>query len=253
MMIAVSPSPFLAEVNRLAAAMGASQPTTARLRLIDQTIRDLIDAGVWAKLDLLYVLGAETSVAALLNWKNPGTNTLTAANSPTFTIDRGYTGNSASSAHLDSGVAMTALTHYQLNDAHVSFWQLNDIAESTFNTGDTLATGTSRTNARSAGNNYVTRLNDVTSHSFANADARGFYTISRSGSSGYSKYKDGASVATPVATSTAVPTGNFSILRSNAVYANAQMFFASVGAALTAGEVSDLYDILNAYKTAVGA
>ena len=42
------------------------------MRLIDKAIGQLKMAGVWGKLDALYLLAAHTSQAALVNWKAPG-------------------------------------------------------------------------------------------------------------------------------------------------------------------------------------
>jgi len=67
-------------------------PSAARQLVIDALIRQLKDAGVWAKLDVLYVIAAHDIQAGRVNWKNPGTFTATEVSAPTFTTDRGYAG-----------------------------------------------------------------------------------------------------------------------------------------------------------------
>lgn len=84
-----------AETTTLLAQM-AVQPTTAQVTTIDTLIASLKSAGVWDKLDRLFMLNLHTSQASLLDWRNP-TNTGTAVNSPTFTAYSGFTGNGSSS------------------------------------------------------------------------------------------------------------------------------------------------------------
>ncbi len=76
-------------------------PSTARKQLIDALIATLVGAGIWAKLDALYLLAAHDAQAARLNWIADRYN-LTAVNSPTFTTDRGYAGTGAA-MYLDTG------------------------------------------------------------------------------------------------------------------------------------------------------
>lgn len=92
-----------ADTRTLRAAMTVPPPP-GRLWLIDQMIRQLKQYGIWQKLDVLWVLSAHDSQAARLNWKNPSSYTLTAVNSPTFTADRGYTGNGTTS-YVNTGWA----------------------------------------------------------------------------------------------------------------------------------------------------
>ncbi|WP_336802535.1 hypothetical protein, partial [Kaistia sp. MMO-174] len=68
-----------------------NQPTTARKKLYNDLIVSLKTAGVWAKLDALYVLAAADAQAARQNLVANAYN-ISASGSPVFTADRGYTG-----------------------------------------------------------------------------------------------------------------------------------------------------------------
>src|SRR5262252_6152224 len=61
----------------------STPPDTTRKGVIDTCVRALKSAGVWTKLDVLYLFAAADSQAARVNWKNPGTYDGTATNSPT--------------------------------------------------------------------------------------------------------------------------------------------------------------------------
>src|SRR5690606_35810663 len=95
-------------------------PTRARQLLINTTITNLIAAGLWPKLDVLYLLAAADEQAARLNWKNPGTFTCTAVNSPTFTADRGFAGD-GSTSYLDTNFNISSASGrlYEQNSAHI--------------------------------------------------------------------------------------------------------------------------------------
>ena len=91
------------ETAAIIAAMTV-KPNAARTTAIDNLVYALKNGGVWAKLDVLYVLAAHHEQAGRINWKNPGTFDLTAGNSPSFTTDTGFTGStSAPYPYLDTG------------------------------------------------------------------------------------------------------------------------------------------------------
>jgi len=71
------------------------QPDAARKLLICQTITALKSAGLWDKLDLLFMFAAHDEQAGRINWVSPG-YVLTRYNSCTFTTDRGFTGDNVS-------------------------------------------------------------------------------------------------------------------------------------------------------------
>ena len=107
---------YQAETKTLLAALSGTY-STPRKKAIDQMIKSLKSAGVWAKLDVLQIYAAPTAADAVVNWKNPGTFNATLINSPTLEVDRGITGDGASS-YINSGFnAVTANANYQQNNA----------------------------------------------------------------------------------------------------------------------------------------
>ncbi|MCK1430919.1 SGNH/GDSL hydrolase family protein [Bradyrhizobium sp. 87] len=92
---------YIPQSQTIFAAMSPA-PSASRKYVIDQTVRRLVNAGIWTKLSALWVLAAHASAPSLINWVAPGTNNLTAVNSPAFTADLGYKGN-GSSSYLNPG------------------------------------------------------------------------------------------------------------------------------------------------------
>ena len=66
-------------------------PGCPRKLVINNLIVSLKTAGVWAKLDVLYIFAAADQQSALLNWKS--SNYTATYSFPGFTVDRGFTGN----------------------------------------------------------------------------------------------------------------------------------------------------------------
>jgi hypothetical protein len=99
----------------------ATPPAPARAAAYDAMIRALLAAGVWSKLDALYLLAAADAATALTNLKQSSYG-LTAVNSPAFTADRGYTGN-GTTQYLNPGFTpSTASGQYTQNSASIFWW-----------------------------------------------------------------------------------------------------------------------------------
>ena len=109
--------------------------TMARQQLINTLVVALKAGGtssIWSNSDVIYVLAAADSQAALINWRNPGTFNATAVNSPTHKVDRGFTGDGASS-RVDTGwTPSTNGIKYIRDNASAWAWSL---ASGQHNTG----------------------------------------------------------------------------------------------------------------------
>lgn len=122
--------PLLAETQAIVDAMPV--PPAFNLQILyNILVGELKDAGIWDKLDLLYILAVGAAGNALINWIDPGTDDLTAVNSPVFTANRGYTGDGVTS-YLDTGIAGNALTNFLQNSAIAGIWALTDTLAPTF-------------------------------------------------------------------------------------------------------------------------
>ena len=73
------------------------QPHAARKTLIEKFIIGRKADGIWEKLDCLWLIALHTQQAGQLNAVQPGAQTLSPQNSPTFTTDRGLTCNGTNS------------------------------------------------------------------------------------------------------------------------------------------------------------
>ena len=90
-------------------------PSTERSELITATIAELVDSGVWDKLDSLQVYAAHSQAAGLIDWKRLGT-VATITSSSAFTADIGFVGDGTN--YIDTKfVPSTDGTNYTLNNA----------------------------------------------------------------------------------------------------------------------------------------
>lgn len=242
----------------------AVQPSAARKALINDVWRTPGIKSILAKLDYLHVNAAHDSQAANQNWLADAYN-LTAFNSPTFTTDRGYTGDGVS-AYLDTGfnlaTADAGSAGYKRNSAVLGGWNLTSRA------GDTTGLmGVSRTSGtfvcdlvpRFTDNNAYIRCNaSVFTDKFASTESAGHFTARRSGLSAASTLKNGVEQSTSASGSSAPPSATMTILATRingtpSSFSTDQVAVSYIGGHLTDGEVAGLHAALSTYLTEVGA
>lgn len=242
------------ETQALLAAM-TTKPSPARIALIDRTIRSLVSSGVWAKLDIFYMLAAHDSQAATLNWKSPGTFTLSIVSAMAFAADQGFTGD-ASADYLDTGwTAGTDAVNYTQNSASFGAWSRTtgaagiDIGLSTIGAARLLFRNAS--NQCSAG-----RVNDLTNSLMASSvtDGSGLFAAERPDASTKRAYRNGAQIGSDVSlASTGLPGTAFHIGgEGGAGTSNRQFSMFFTGAGLGALH-SSFYDANLRYMQGVGA
>lgn len=92
-------------------------PSESQQALQNQLVVDLKDAGVWSKLDLLYVFATDGDREyAAINWKDPNSHEITEVNSPTFTTNEGFA--QSGTASLDTSFVIdTNGTNYTRDHA----------------------------------------------------------------------------------------------------------------------------------------
>jgi hypothetical protein len=228
----------------------AVDPGDARRGLIDGCVGALKAAGIWAKLDALYLLAAHHAQAAQRNWIQDAFN-IAPFGSPTFTTDRGYAGDGVG-AYLDTG--------------------FNDLTGSALWTQDTMALGayinayaggsnaflglTSGTSLRigATAANITTRIHSATSFNpgFTNPNP-GHIVVTRDTATSSRCLRNGASVSTSSAASAASGGANIVGFRSVSSYNADQMACLHIGGFLAPAEVADLYSAILTYLTAIGA
>lgn len=237
------------ETLRILESMPAA-PGRRRAFLIDDLVGTLQDAGVWDRLDLLYVLAAADGPSALINWRQPGVHDLTAVGGPAFTKDRGFTGD-GSSAWLNAGTSFTALDQYSQDDAVLFSWSLTALFEN--GRPDLGATGgvASSIYSGSASGNLGVAVNGANTN-VAVATSAGLSAVSRAGAA-VRVFKDGLIMADRTQPSSAPGGGDIAVLRTANSYSTRQIAAAGCGKSLDDGQHRILHRALKTYLTALGA
>lgn len=249
------PAPFVGgafdpDANALFARM-SSQPDGARKKLISGTIVALKAAGIWSKLDALYLFAAHDSQAALLNWISTSYNA-TSLSSPTFTTDRGFTGN-GSNAYINSNFNPSAAStpNFVQNSAHVSLWSRTPGGSSQPDLGSVA--GDTSIYCRNTLAQARYQVNDTASTTLSNSDGSGHFLAVRPNSSNKILYRNGGSLGSTSQASSAVENSSIYFLRRASSYSSRELAAGSIGASLDGTEATAFYNAIQAYMTAVGA
>lgn len=247
--------------NELVAIMNAMtvRPDPARAALMDRlVISPLKEANIWQTLDLFYMLAAHDSQAALINWKYPGTFTLSTVGAPTFTTDVGFSYDGVDDAH-DTGYRWeTAGLNASLNSHFMALWSLSSGQTSGGSFGASQTSGSTTVallNPRNASDNFVVRCNHATSYTNSNTDGTGFYGWSRTASNLFRAFKDGSQIGTnQTGASTTGADYSYYIGGSNSGvpdYVARDLAWAACGSGLLVAQMSDLYTAINDFLAAV--
>jgi hypothetical protein len=234
----------------------STEPTNARKGRIDTLVGDLKTAGVWDKLDALWVMAAHDAQAASINWMDPSGTKLTAYNSPTFTADEGYKGN-GSSSYLLTGHAPADGPNLVTADTTIAAWVrsvatgISDHHVGAFESGKALRIYNS-TSATSDPWRVITNGPGIVATTASNV-ATGLLAGSIYGGKQYA-YLNGVEENNSSNTGNAPTTVETAILArwngSAALdHANSEVSIVLMGAGLSATEHSDLYDALNTYMS----
>lgn len=244
-------------VNAEAAALVArftTPPDNTRKGLIDTFIGSLKSAGVWSKLDALYLFAAHDAQAARRNWIADSYNAVAVA-SPAFTVDRGYAGD-GSSSYLDTGFNPVSVpSKFALNSACLGAWIRSNIAS-----GSSVAAAFDGSNGmtlapRDASDRITARINgNLLLSTETVSTSAGLTSVSREAASTVKIYRNGTQIAAPSNTAVALP--NFAF-RFGSVTAGSfvphQFASGFFGGGLSAVEIAAMNSALNTYLTAVGA
>lgn len=223
------------------------QPDATRKALLNDLIVGLKSDGVWLKQRGFWVLAAHDAQAARVNAKQPGSSDLNAINSPSFTVDRGFTGD-GSSSYLDTGMTTEGFQ----NDSSMGFWSLSDIQSGAVdmgNAGSLIA-------ARNGSDATLWRVNQGSSVTSAGVtNGTGLFTVQRNGAASVTLYRNASLI---ISNSSASQTPGNSLIRilsrSNTVtYSSRTGAFAFIGTSLTAAEVASIHSRVSTYLAAIGA
>ena len=146
-------------------------PSDTLQTLQNTFVRTLITQGIWDNLDALYVTATETQRQAVINWKNPGFDSLVINSTPTFTVKRGFRREAGNGSLTMPNV----FTNYTTSSANVSYYITDSmtVASTTgyFMRDETLAR-LQFVNNHSA-TEISTRFSDP--HTFTHPESTGFY------------------------------------------------------------------------------
>lgn len=242
--------PYSAEAETLFAAM-STPPDDTRKGLIDDCIVALKAAGIWTKLDCLYMFAAADSQAALLNWKAPGTFNASVVSAPTFTADTGYTGNGTSSYVTSNFNASTAGGSY-VRDAATMFAHGN--LSTLLHAGIVGHVTSSNSYIFPFGSSnlcYLTINGDASDVSAASTDGRGLWGVTRRTSTEVEAYKNGASLGSGSIASEALVNENHVFLAGGTAFYTGPVMAGGLGGALSDAEHTSLYGAVHDYLVAV--
>lgn len=172
---------------------GNSLPAVLHGSYLNTLINNLTRDGVWANLDSLYILAQPNANLAGIDLVKPS-RTLTVSGSPTFTASKGYTGDGVS-AFLDTNYnPATQAVNFSQNANTFGIWSLSANADATsvFDYGQ----------ADAAIAPYSLSVSEIgVRSSSATSDAliafqstAGFYASSRQNSTGFTLFKNAASL-----------------------------------------------------------
>jgi hypothetical protein len=222
--------------------LGYILPDSALQVKQNATVLSFKSAGIWSKLDVLYIMATNNSNMATLNFKNPSAHQLTLVNSPTFTANQGFNGN-ASTSYLNTNFnPATSGVQYTLNNASRFIYLKTAFVTTNYGQLDSLTGATS--NILYNRNVNDQKINQGASAISQNADlsGAGLKVINRTSSTNVELF-NGSTQLSRTATSTSVASGNQYVL-PNGGDARASVY--GMGASLVA-ENAQLKIILDTY------
>ena len=230
-----------------------AKPMFARAGIIDDCITALIRAGVWAKLDCLYLFAAEDSQAALLNWKNPGTFDASVVSAPTFTANSGYLGNGSSSYVTSNFNASTAGGQYA-QDAATMFAHNGLVAILDAGIMGYVTSANCAIFPRETGNTASLEINgDAVTLIPASTDGSGLWSATRRSSTEVEGYRNGVSLGSVSCTSEALVNEAHVFLRRAADFYTGPVRAGGFGGALSDDENYNLFLAISTYLKQVRA
>jgi hypothetical protein len=250
---------YSAEATTYFAGMSV-QPDDTRKTALAALIDGLKTDGVWIKLDWLAICAAHDEQAGRVNAITPA-QVMTVGSAPTFTTDRGFTGN-GSSQYLDSGFNPTTASSpkYVRDSASMGVWCGSNVDAATqSDIGNSQSTIKSRT---SSSVRVLPNQSTALTIAMGSATSIGHAAFSRTGASAGSVYKNGASIGTFSNASSALINAPFLVCARNnsttgtvtpAEYSTRRIQAVHWGQQLSDAETLAMYNRLATYMTAVGA
>lgn len=231
----------------------STQPSSSRKVLYNTLITSLVNAGVWAKLDALYMLAAADRATALTNLMSSSYGA-TAINTPAFTADQSFAFN-GSSSYLSSGFDPTAGSpHFSQNSASAGLWLYAPAPSGNpWSMGNAVAgnAGVKLQVSRPQNANVFASLNSSLSSALPQTAANTFYAITRVGSASFDVYVASSKLATVSNASQVLASDTVTFGKAGASFSADSLSAAFIGGGLTSGDIAALYDAVHTYLQAI--
>jgi hypothetical protein len=212
----------------------------------------LIANSLTGKFNALYPFVGGTSGKHTFNFMNTAQFQLSFVGS--WTHSSGGATPFGTNSHADT--TLVPSTTLSLNNTHLSVYtRTNTNVGVDIGVGQSVPTRNNFLATRSAGSAFAT-INQINNSSVATADSLGHFVGSRTGATTVGLYKNGSSILAATEVSTILPSVSIYLgaRRFNATVdsrAARQLAFATVGSGLTAGEISTLYTLIQAFQTSL--
>jgi hypothetical protein len=235
--------------------------SAGRQTLVNNLIVGGKSDGWWAKMDRLWIYAGENQPSALTDMVAFVLATLVGASPPTFTTDYGFNATGTGLINLLTNLS-TYGGQFTTNSGHISAWSPADIGpdNTPFMGVSANSEATDQTHIYprfTDGNTYV-RCNEGTpGGGFTNASGQGHYVANRDGASTNQSYKNGSLLGSPNLAAGTIPSLNVKAIgvtdtTLGNIPSNYSCSQASIGGNLSATDVSNFYNRLRTYMTAVG-
>lgn len=246
-------SQYTTFIARTSGTSGTEQ--TAYQNLICGMVTD----GTWTNFDALYLFATNSTASANLNLVSTSFG-LTCVNAPTFTADRGYTGNAFNTSCDPSYTPSTNGSTFTRNAAHFGTCVLTNRTSAAPYTELGTTDGTNAENLEPFAFSTLTSYN-INDNNFnvpsVVSTSQGTWVVTRTSSSNVVVYVGGSAVITNAgSTSSGLPTADMLILAQGGItptgYTADQIGAAFWGGTLTAGQAASVTSRISAFITAVG-
>ena len=213
---------------------------------------------VWTKLDVLHVLAAHDSQAALLNAKGP-TGTATAVNTPTFNAGQGFTFDGSTNYLNTNWYAAKSGNNFVQNSGHFGLYHRSIGTSGSLRTSGAYAGNSTQFFQMNTSNNVAASINSNALLSDTGNTA-GWTLMNRTAFNDGRLYYGATEAASYNSSSSALSSaagkeffiGALNLSGSASQHGDVEVSVFTAGAGLTANEVVDLNAAIDNLKTAIG-
>ena len=232
--------------------VATSETDTTILNALNTFEAGLIANSLTGKFNALYPFVGGTSGKHAFNFMNTAQFQLSFVGGWTHSANGALP--NGTNAHADT--TLVPSTTLSLNNTHLSVYtRTNTNVGVDIGVGQSVPTRNNFLATRITGSAFAT-INQINNSSVATADSLGHFVGSRTGATAIDIYKNGSSILAATEVSTILPSVSIYLgaRRFNATLdsrAARQLAFATIGSGLTAGEISTLYTLIQAFQTSL--